>query len=201
MRIFFQSILMFMVSIAFAHEGDHSAPGAIPFAPHGGKAVEASELGKEHDHEHEGEKGHDHEEEHDHEHGEEAHKDKDDHGHDHDDKKSTNAKKEPSLEYFFEATYANGKLSVYPLALDEENPKEFILVNVEGALSNLRATVEFPRSKRTENVPMQFVRDEKRGDHWQGQVPSNKDIRFFVNVQANWKGVERKSRIHLEKRK
>ena len=195
MRLFFQTVLVFIMSTVFAHEGDHSAPGAIPFAPHGGKAVEASAAGKEHSH------GHDEKEEHGHDHGKEAHNDEDEHGHDHKEEKSGSSKKEPSLEYFFEATYTNGKLTVYPLALDEENPKEFILINAEGNLSNLRVSVEFPRSKRTESVTMQLIRDEKGGDNWQGKVPESKDIRFFVNVQANWKGVERKSRIHLEKRK
>lgn len=205
MKLFIQLTLLsfLMGSAVWAHEGDHSAPGAIPFAPHGGKAVEASEVGKndDHDHDHDKEKDHDHdhEEDDDHEHGKETHKE--DHGHDHSNGKKMDTAKKPLLEYFFEATYTKGTLTVFPLALDEENPKEFILVNAIGGISNLQVSVEFPRSKRTENIPMQFVRDEKRGDHWQGQIPANKDIRFYANIQANWNGVQKKSRIHLEKRK
>ena len=77
----------------------------------------------------------------------------------------------------------------------------FILVNVNEGLKDLRVSVEFPRSKRTEKVAMEFVRDEARGDHWRGQVPQNKDIRFYAEIAVNWKGVERRARIHLEKRK
>lgn len=172
MKILLQTIALgFLVTTVWAHDGDHNAPGAIPFAPHGGKAVEAS--GPESEHEHEEEK----EEEHEHEKG------------------------EPSLEFFFEATYRNGQLSVYPLALDESNPKEFILSRAEGTISNLRVTIEFPRSKKSEAIAMKLLVDEKVGDHWVGDVPANKDIRFFANIQANWNGIERKSRIHLEKRK
>lgn len=191
MRIFLLLLLPLLVltHLCVAHEGDHSAPGAIPFAPHGGKAVEAAEYEEE---EYCEEDHGDHKEE-------EAEKeDEHDHGHDHDhDEKSH----EPSLEYFFEATYSDEKLTIYPLALDEENPKEFILVNASGELKDLRVVVEFPRSKRKANVAMTFVRDEASGDRWHGQIPKDKDIRFFVNIRVNWKGVERSARTHLEKRK
>lgn len=199
--------LLFLVSsYVFAHEGhDHGAPGALPFAPHGGKVAEAEVAGKgthshgdEHDDHDEDEDGHKHggHDEKDHEEGAE-------HKHDHDDDHENEKKAGPksSIEYFFEALFENGKLIVFPLGLDSKNLKEFIQIDPDGKISELQVTVEFPRSKKFESVSMTLVPDQKRGVYWEGKVPANKDIRFYANVRANWQGVERKSKIHLEKRK
>ncbi len=204
-------ILMAYGSTGLSH-GDHGAPGAIPFAPHGGKAAEAKDAdADEHGHDHGHDHGDEHEEEkgHDHNHGD-KHEEKGGHdhaegeGHDHGDEKKGAAKNESAsskVDYFFEATYSNEQLRIFPLQLDQKNMKEFIIVDPEKGISDFSVKIEFPRSKVTQSADLKLVKDPRLGTHWAGKIPNNKDIRFFSHISAKWDGEVRKASIHLEKKK
>jgi len=188
-------ILMAYSNSGLSH-GDHGAPGAIPFAPHGGKAAEAKDAD-----EHDDEKGHDHGDSHD---EEEGHDHAEGDGHNHGDEKKGAAKSESAsskVDYFFEATYSNEQLRIFPLQLDQKNMKEFIIVDPEKGISDFSVKIEFPRSKVTQTAELKIMKDPRLGTHWVGKIPNNKDIRFFSHISAKWDGEVRKASIHLEKKK
>ncbi len=176
-----KSILTFLVvlsgsfySISFASDGhDHGAPGALPFAPHGGKLGASTHNEAEEKHE-EPEEGH----------GE-------NHAH------------EEEAELFFEGAYlANSNtVEIYPLALDPKNPKEFLQKSPTKDFSDIQAKIEFPRSHKFEAITLEIIKDPQKGEFWTGKVPFNKDIRFFVHLEVNEGGEKKIAKIHLEKKR
>ncbi len=171
---------------------DHGAPGALPFAPHGGKLGAAEHADEHSDHK---DKDHIHDEKAEHA---EEHKDGDREtavAHEHE--------YEEESELFFEGAYdaKSSLLEIYPLTIDPKNPKEFVQKLASKDFTDLNVKIEFPRSRKFEAIKVEIVNDKQKGERWTGKVPLNKDIRFFVHIEAVEGGEKKLAKIHLEKKR
>ncbi len=184
------SIFLIYSSSVMAH-GDHSAPGALPFAPHGGKVGTAEHADKDAHTSKEGDHAHEEGEEHE---GDDSHEEAK--------KKNASGGHEES-ELYFEAVFdakAN-QVEIFPLRIEPKSPNEFTQKSPSKDFPDLKAQIEFPRSQVFLPLSLEIIKDERRGEYWKAKVPFNKDIRFYVHLVAMDNGEKKSGKIHLEKRR
>lgn len=210
----FGAVLTLLSGKVFAH-GDHSVPGTLPPAPHGGFVKEAdheheekgghegNEKGHGHSHEEHGkeEKGHGHshedhgKEEKGHEHAHEDHgKEAKEAGHSHDEneKGGKHEEHEEEATLFFEAVYKDKLLTLYPLVLPPTQKVVFEALAPK-ALSNISVRIEFPRAKRFEDITM------ATGDvAYTARFDSRGANRFLVHVSVTHGGERKRAKVQVE---
>lgn len=178
--------ILFIYSTGVLAHGDHSAPGALPFAPHGGKVGVAED-----------EEGHD-------EHGMRAPGEESKEHADHEEHKEGEEKEgaHEEAELYFEGVFdaKTSLLEIYPLTIDPKSPNEFALKSPSKDIADLTVKIEFPRSRKTESIALEIKKDDQKGEHWAGKVPANKDIRFYVHLSTVAESEKKIAKIHLEKK-
>ncbi len=170
---------------AYAHEG-HGIPGALPPGPHGGVVAE-SETGGGHGHDHGDAKdhGHDHGGDRNHMH---------DHGSDAKGKPHAHQPAAGEKEYFFEAVYKDGKVTIYPLTL---GAGATAFVSVPGtSFKNVILKAEVPRKKSAE-----VLKTTVTSEGIEAKFDSKKANRFILHLSAELEGSKRIAKLQIEKNK
>jgi hypothetical protein len=166
-------LITLLVSLNAYSHGDHSIPGAIPVAPHGGVVSEATHEhnASAHKHEHKNEKSHDHVSEHKHE-----------------------KIKVVETEIFFEAKIKNNKVYLYALELKSVKSKTFLTKEIS-EFKNLYVNLLDPRKNKTYKTNA-----APAGDHWEISLSGIKGRRFLVHVAGEFNGEIYKGVVQVEKR-
>jgi hypothetical protein len=163
-------LITLLVSFNVYSHGDHSIPGAIPVAPHGGVVAEASHKHKESAHTHKHSKGSD---------GDKAHK---------------HEEKQKEKEIFFESKMRGSKIYLYALELDPIKSMSFITREIS-EFKNMRVTLLDPRKKKT-----YAVKAVAAGDHWELSLSGIRGRRFIVNVITLFENEQYKAKVQVEKK-
>lgn len=162
--------------IGICHEG-HGIPGALPPAPHGGVVQEAVDV-EEHAHD---EHGHKDEHEQD--------------GHGSNEKKHAHVEGKEETELFFEVTYKDKEIAVYPLALQSEKKNTFTLLPVKGVLSKIELKAEFPRAKKFEPLSPKIADDSIKV-----AFDSKNANRFIVHVKVEFEKEMKLAKVQIERK-
>lgn len=100
----------------------------------------------------------------------------------------------PEDELFFEVTYKNNELKIYPLLLSPENTKTFKKMS-PGDLAKTEIKVEFPRAKKTDSIAV-----VPGPDAFAGKFDAKGANRFIVHVLTHHNKEEKLAKIQLENR-
>ncbi len=98
------------------------------------------------------------------------------------------------VELFFEATYRDKELKIYPLALLPNKTNSFAALS-PAELSKLSVKLEYPRTKKTEAVSFKVV-----GDSLVANVDPKGANRFIVHIAADHAKEAKVAKVQLENR-
>jgi hypothetical protein len=167
-------LILSLIAVSFNlwSHGDHSTPGSVPPAPHGGTVKKASVVEpRGHGHTHVKKKKHGHGKS---------------HGHGH------NKKKNKKL--FFEAILKNNTLKVFPLSLDHDNHKAFITLKTEDFKKH-SMTVLDPRKKKYYSPKILAHKD-----HWSASFDDIKGRRFIISIATKYSHSNYGGKVQVERK-
>lgn len=114
--------------------------------------------------------------------------------HDHEHEGEHEEKKEET-ELFFEVTYKDKELSIYPLALRPEKPNAFAILPIKGTFSKVALKAEFPRAKKFETLVATV------GDNTiKAPFDSKNANRFIVHIGVEFENEMKLAKVQIERK-